>query len=884
MNLNNADTFIKDFDFIRCNLEDVSDEKIIKFFSRFKNRYLHFFKDGKYIGSLQKKTYLEHKCRFNNKLLIDCSLINKKNKNNSNYCEYISLEENCVYRAVNKYDMTFESQVKLESYRMFSTYKNEIKKFIEVQKVFKIGLIIPDDEKPVFGNKCNLKDFADFDIIIDAFIDNEFWKLKFFDNKKVVSANDFLFCALFYSIKDINFKKSICLFDIPHVKRKFLLKEEDDHIFKNKSLTYLFSDLTYLKKCYSRQKNDLEMIKSLKKDLISSLNILVQDNIHHYPFAINEDFNNIVSNNNINCCNKIFLYGPCTVYSLFCTELNSLGTKMQQHLGDTAYIINRGIPDGRNLANDIILLLNDEHISGDVSIILNEFSPWVKRTLRKNGVLVRSTSKLFEKERYCFLNDFTHFTPKGNEILGNEIVKHINLNISYKNRPNNGALFYKNHFISIKNQTYCLSNFLFRLLSAFLFRLNFELSNFNTDDEQWWVASGLPHILNATIQGDLVSISFFDKSINLKKGELKSLVFSLMNELNNMYNFGLDLSSFDPIYFENMLILDLPYINNVKLEKHTINDLRFYSKEDMNGTTIENSKYYLLLKSGIDKIYYSRSNLSYDTQMNRFKRLESSILRNGFDSFSAVIYNSCPIVRDGSHRAAVIYNLYGNKVINVINLLFSYNHYSFAPMLREYKSNCYFNSLFSESFNSRYIMYFGNKTKIIRSDFNEEIISNKKFDVIYFGKYPKKYKLSNVNVLNPNFEQKNEICDRLQFFKNCVNDKLLMKKAFDVILKSNKQIVIMCQDGNLYSGIFSLLIQLLLKCSSNQIIEDFALSDLIYNHLYVKNKNHIDYENSKNIVFKFISVFLDKYGTIENWFEYIGFDKKMLIKLREKIL
>lgn len=878
------DNLIKDYNFLHFNLGDVSNEEIIKFFSCYKKRYIHFFEDEKYIGSLSKDIFLKNKCIFKKDLLFDCSYLGTPNLSDFNFHEMFSLKENCLYRIADKYDMTFESQVKLESYRMFDVYTNEINEFIKSQKYLNIGLLIPDNEKEILGKRCGFSELDEFDVVIDAFLDNDLSEFKFKRNIKVVSANDFLFCALFYSIKDLGFRNSIFLFDVPYIERKKLKKDECDHIFKNQSLSYLFNDLTYLKKCYFGYKNDLEMVKTLKKDLITNIKVSVSDNVHICPCALNDGFDNLVSTNSLFCRNKLFLYGPCTVYSLFTTEVNSLGTKIQQIVGEKMRVINRGIPDGKNLANDIILLLNDEHISGDISFIINKFSDWVKKIIGKIGVLIHSTTKIFENKHYCFLNDFTHITPKGNAILAREISKFIPQNISFENRKNKSILFYKNYFIFIKNKMYCLPSFLFRVFAGFIIRANFEFKNIAKENRTYWVSSGLPHILNVTMHHSMCCLRFFEQLINLSENDLDSLAFSLMATLNSDFNIGLTLNFFDPVFLENMLVVDLPYIKNIKLEKRYIDDLRFYSKENKNGTDIAGSNYYLFLKTNIDKICYSRSNLIGETQKNRFDKLKSSIKKDGYKSYSAIIYNNSPIVRDGSHRAALIYDLFGNVMVSVVNILFSQNHYSYAPMLNEYRSNSYFSPIFSWCVNSRWINFYSSKTKIIRSDYCKNIILNKNNNILLIREKYSKTKYKNVYVLTPKLKLQNSIDDRLHFLETCVGDASFFNKAFSFILKSNKQVIIMCKDGILYTGLLSLLIQLLIKCPLNQIVEDFALSDLIYNHQYINNKFSIDYENSKKIIFRFVNSFLEKYNTIENWFRFIGFNDKMLLELKEKIL
>jgi hypothetical protein len=152
--------------------------------------------------------------------------------------------------------------------------------------------------------------------------------------------------------------------------------------------------------------------------------------------------------------------------------------------------------------------------------------------------------------------------------------------------------------------------------------------------------------------------------------------------LNSKYGLGkLDFRHFSSIYLEHMLGVDLPFLSDAIHEEYTLMDLRAFSANKTEGIKATDERYYQCLcgKSSLDNICLP-SNHFGESNESRLFRVLKEVKKHGYpyEEQLIVVYNNEMIIRDGEHRWACLYYLYGNIKIPVLRLIFFHNFYSFS--------------------------------------------------------------------------------------------------------------------------------------------------------------------------------------------------------------
>lgn len=207
-----------------------------------------------------------------------------------------------------------------------------------------------------------------------------------------------------------------------------------------------------------------------------------------------------------------------------------------------------------------------------------------------------------------------------------------------------------------------------------------------------------PILFKKTLGKEELSVKL-DKSnvltLCLGKRTTRALVFDFFNTaeyilcyLNTRYGHGLiDFKRFSPIFLEHMLGVDLPFLDNACLEEYPLRELRAFSSDMLNGIEVTNERYYRCLCGDfvLDEINLYSNHLT-ESNDYRLSRVLDCIRKNGYpyNNQFIVVYNDEMIIRDGEHRWACLYYLYGNIRIPILRLRFSFNYYSFS----RFHKNC----------------------------------------------------------------------------------------------------------------------------------------------------------------------------------------------------
>lgn len=163
--------------------------------------------------------------------------------------------------------------------------------------------------------------------------------------------------------------------------------------------------------------------------------------------------------------------------------------------------------------------------------------------------------------------------------------------------------------------------------------------------------------------------------------EYCGLVKMLYEGINNLYGNGMyDFRIFNSIYLEHMLGVDLPYLMSSRIEYVDILSLRAYSKTNPDGISINKHHFFCeILNNCCTEDIKLKNNFLYETNFDRMKRNVLQIKEFGYpyNNQYIIVYNDEMIVRDGEHRLACLYYLFGNIRIPIMRLKFKKNYYTY---------------------------------------------------------------------------------------------------------------------------------------------------------------------------------------------------------------
>ena len=192
--------------------------------------------------------------------------------------------------------------------------------------------------------------------------------------------------------------------------------------------------------------------------------------------------------------------------------------------------------------------------------------------------------------------------------------------------------------------------------------------------------------LKVELLKDRIRILIFDSIIEYDVESFRGFSEEIYQILNKEYGHNmLDFKSFSPIYLEHMLGVDIPRIERIEFGYKNISDLYFYNRTEPQKAKIYEHDLYKQLRSGNFDSGRSETNHLFESNEERLRRIlaEISVQKNGF---YIILYGNEEMVRDGTHRLACLYYLYGDMEVPVIRLYVSHPYYSYT-MYRAFMHN-----------------------------------------------------------------------------------------------------------------------------------------------------------------------------------------------------
>ena len=170
--------------------------------------------------------------------------------------------------------------------------------------------------------------------------------------------------------------------------------------------------------------------------------------------------------------------------------------------------------------------------------------------------------------------------------------------------------------------------------------------------------------------GESVHIHMDDIRIDLTTEEFKKLYSDLCDTLNALLDIkDFDIHKIDPVYIQVMLWPYLSRITGVSIENVKLGDM-LAPKGEMIPRLPESAGVKALEGLSKENEGHRKSHHIGQTDAERLQSSLDSIKLNGypFNDQYIIMYGDDNIIRDGQHRAACLYHLYGDIEVPVMRL------------------------------------------------------------------------------------------------------------------------------------------------------------------------------------------------------------------------
>lgn len=152
----------------------------------------------------------------------------------------------------------------------------------------------------------------------------------------------------------------------------------------------------------------------------------------------------------------------------------------------------------------------------------------------------------------------------------------------------------------------------------------------------------------------------------------------IYEQLSKDYGQGkIDYKIFSPIYLEHMLGVDIPCIEKVEYSKQNILSLFFYDRQGPKKVRITEHELFKQLQSGNIESGWKSTNHIFEDNVERIRNILSEVSDKP-ETYCAVVYGDEDVVRDGTHRLACMYYLYGDIEVPIIRVYVSQPFYSYT--------------------------------------------------------------------------------------------------------------------------------------------------------------------------------------------------------------
>ena len=181
---------------------------------------------------------------------------------------------------------------------------------------------------------------------------------------------------------------------------------------------------------------------------------------------------------------------------------------------------------------------------------------------------------------------------------------------------------------------------------------------------------------------NMVTLELFEKHLqNFDFGSFEyqcEIIYSFLKQ--NYGNGSIDYKIFSPTYLEHMLGVDIPRIKRVEFTIERVLSLTVYERAEGETPTkvrINEHSLFKKLQQGLFDNEYKSTNHIFENNTERINNVMKEVSAS-VKKFPIVVYGEEDVVRDGTHRLACIYYLYGDIDVPVIRVYVENPYYSYT--------------------------------------------------------------------------------------------------------------------------------------------------------------------------------------------------------------
>lgn len=188
--------------------------------------------------------------------------------------------------------------------------------------------------------------------------------------------------------------------------------------------------------------------------------------------------------------------------------------------------------------------------------------------------------------------------------------------------------------------------------------------------------------LTVCLSDSIITVDMFD-NLHFKYGitsfeEQCEIIYSFLKK--NYGKGSVDYKIFSPVYLEHMLGADIPRIKRIEYTEDKIMSLMLYecgeSGKPAKVQINEHSLYRNLVHGCTDNGYKSTNHL-YENNSERMNNVMKEV-KESAKIYPVVVYGGEDVVRDGAHRLACLFYLYGNIEVPIIRVYVDKPYYSYT--------------------------------------------------------------------------------------------------------------------------------------------------------------------------------------------------------------
>lgn len=298
----------------------------------------------------------------------------------------------------------------------------------------KVACIGRSDRMAIITSMVNCHPKEDADIVIDTDICDQYRKhLK--GNNNRVSISRIMIPLLMVNVVSFFKEKGVNFFAAYGIKKSDLKElTSGESAFIHKSIEESVCNDDHVRVVTGQDEKSLKFIRNHSKDL-NRISKVVFNGIHNQLLDMNDEHFNIIDGKRVTIgqpsgnCQEVHLFGPCVVQGLCVTDSKTIPSILQsqiiKHEHANVRVHNHGMSYGKDLLNDMLLMMSIEFSEGDVIIWMCGFSDSEKRLIEKIDVPVIDCTTCIVDHHDWFYNIPFHCNAFANNIFANAIYQSI---------------------------------------------------------------------------------------------------------------------------------------------------------------------------------------------------------------------------------------------------------------------------------------------------------------------------------------------------------------------------------------------------------------------------------------------------------------------------